>query len=193
MSASRTLLIGLLAFAAGGLLIGAAVMLRMPARSTALEVRLPPASAIPADGRHIVSVAGAVQRPGLYPFVPGDRIADAIVAAGGAADGADLLAINLARRLRDEDQVVVPRQGEAAPVQVASSGGVTATGRRIDVNTASPSSLESLPGIGSVRAQRIVESRQKDGPFSEPADLVRRKIIPQSVLDDIIEYIDTRS
>lgn len=135
-----------------------------------------------------VYVAGAVQRPGVYNVRPGDRVADAIEAAGGPTEDAETLAVNFARRVRDEDHVVVPRRGE--PVPLVEAGAPAGAGRRIDVNTASPAALDSLPGIGPTRAKAIVDSRLKDGPFNEPADLVKRKLLPQSVFDGIKDLID---
>jgi competence protein ComEA len=136
--------------------------------------------------------AGAAARPGVYAVHPGDRVADVVEAAGGPTDDADLLAINLARRLRDEDQVLVPRVGEtvAAPPGDAAA---TVPGRPININTAPAATLETLPGIGTARAQHIVDSRTKDGPFADVSDLVKRKLLPQSVLDSIKDLIDVRS
>ncbi len=150
----------------------------------------PPATptAVPSDGDMKVYVTGAVLHPGVYAVHAGDRVVDAIEAAGGPADDADTVAVNLARRLRDEDRIVVPRRGE--PGQ-ADDAGITASGRT-DLNTAPAAILESLPGIGPTRAQRIVESRQKDGPFTEPADLVKRKLVPQSVFDGLKDLVDAR-
>src|SRR5581483_6446405 len=89
----------------------------------AVEVRLSEAAtASPTDGRMKVYVAGAVLHPGVYAVQPGDRVADALEAAGGPTDDADTLAINLARRLRDEDAVIVPRQGDPAPVRPVATG-----------------------------------------------------------------------
>ncbi len=193
MPASRPLTIALVVLAAAGLLLGGTALAMRPSGQPAIEVKLPVPSTTPADGRLMVYVAGAVAHPGVYPFSAGDRVADAVAAAGGPAGDADLSAINYARRLRDEDQVTVPRRGESPTLQVGVGGVPAASGRRIDLNTASAASLEALPGIGTTRAQRIVESRVKDGPFADPSDLVKRKIIPQSILDGIIEFIETRS
>lgn len=131
-----------------------------------------------------VYVTGAVQNPGVYTLSEGSRIADALAAAGGPTQDADLLRINLAQRVRDEDQVVVPRTGETP---VASASDATAT--KININTAPAEALESLRGIGEVRARNIIESRSRDGLFQRPEDLVARKLIPQSVYDQIKDQI----
>ncbi len=156
-----------------------------------LEIRLDNAPAVEIQ----VYVAGAVAQPGVYYLRDGDRWIDALEAAGGPAADADLESVNLARRLRDEDQVLVPRLSEtaampagAAPVGVL--GAVQAPqGERIDINTAPAALLETLPGIGPARAGRIVESRQRDGPFVRPEELVERGLVPQSVFEQILELI----
>jgi competence protein ComEA len=94
-------------------------------------------------------------------------------------------AINLARRLQDEDQVLVPRLGEQAVLGSAQ----TPQNELVNINSAPAAVLDSLPGIGEVRSQNIVDSRERDGPFSRIEELVERKLIPQSVFDQIRELI----
>ncbi len=122
-----------------------------------------------------VYVTGAVQRPGVYPLNDGDRWIDAVEAAGGATGDADLAAVDLARRARDEDTIFVPRLGPAA------AGAVQ--GPLIDLNAATAEQLATLPGIGEVRAERIVRSREEDGPFASADELLERELIPPSVYD----------
>lgn len=107
-----------------------------------------------------IHVAGAVQQPGVYELTVGSRVTDAIEAAGGPVDGAQLDSINLARQVVDGEQVRVPTQGEAgASVGLASDG-------RININTATASQLEDLPGVGPVLAGRIVAYREQHGQFA---------------------------
>ena len=129
-----------------------------------------------------VYITGAVQQPGVYPLQEGDRWIDALEAAGGPSEDADLTVVNLARRANDEDQIVVPRQDEVA-VSGASQSPL------IDINTASEAELISLPGIGEVRAGRIIQSRTADGPFAATDELIERELIPRSVYEDIIPLI----
>jgi len=151
-----------------------------------LEIRLDGAPAAEIQ----VYVAGAVAQPGVYYLRDGDRWIDALEAAGGPAGDADLESVNLARRLRDEDQVLVPRLYEAAATPVGVLGAAQAPqGERIDINTAPAVLLETLPGIGPTRAGRIVESRQATGPFVRPEELVERGIVPQSVFEQILDLI----
>lgn len=172
------LVIGLVAVP---ILIGIGVLIdRQLQGPQPLEIRLDntPATEIQ------VYVAGAVQRPGVYYLSDGDRWIDALEAAGGPTADADVEAANMALRLHDEDQVLIPRLGDQ-PHSVLGA----AEEQRVDLNTASADLLDSLPGIGEVRSQRIVESRQSDGPFSRPEELVERGLIPQSVLEQIRELI----
>jgi competence protein ComEA len=131
-----------------------------------------------------VYITGAVVQPGVYPMEDGARWIDALEVAGGPAEDADLTGVNLSRRVRDEDQIIVPRIGEA-PVTVAGA----AQGPLINVNTASQSELESLPGIGPVRAGNIIASRTAEGPFSSVEDILERRLVPASVFENILPLI----
>ena len=127
----------------------------------------------------LVHVTGAVADPGLVELTGGGRVADAVVAAGGAVDDAALGAVNLARPLVDGEQVHVPTREEVATGVVAGAGsggrGGTEPGRlpdgRLDLATATAAQLEELPGIGPVLAGRIVAHREEVGGFDEPAAL----------------------
>ena len=121
----------------------------------------------------MVNVAGWVKQPGVYEFHDGDRIVDAINAAGGAKKGAVLEALNLAALLTDAEQVLVPKSGPGGTTTVpgavpgSTTAGSTAgvPGAKVNVNTATESDLEALPGIGPVLAQRILDYRTEHGPF----------------------------
>jgi competence protein ComEA len=159
------------------------VGIRSASSPPALQVSLPEAPA--GDGVVKVFITGAVAQPGVYRARAGDRYGDALALAGGPTEEADPLAVNMARRVRDEDHIHVPRRGEP--------GLVTLAGEPIlDLNTATVKQLESLPGIGPTRAQKIAESRVKEGAFTRPEDLVQRKLIPQSALEPIRELIQVR-
>lgn len=133
-----------------------------------------------ASGSVVVHVTGAVSRPGVVTLPPGSRVTDAINAVGGASAEADTQQLNLARVLTDGEQIRVPRIGEVLPDPAPQTGGDAAPGARtsqgksgggaasgtININTASASELEKLPGIGPALAQRIVEYRDSHGPFA---------------------------
>lgn len=129
-----------------------------------------------------VYVTGAVRSPGVYPLHDGDRWIDALDAAGGPSDDADLAAVDLARRARDEDTILVPRLGQGA-VAGATQGPL------IDLNAAGEEQLATLPGIGEVRAAAIVDSRESDGPFASVDELLERELIPVSVYEQIADLV----
>ena len=118
-----------------------------------------------------VYVVGEVRRPGVVSVGAGARVDDAIEAAGGASAKADLTAINLARRVTDGEQLVVPRPGQvvAGPPKDAAAGGDS--GPLVNLNTASETQLDELPGIGPVLAGRIVAWRQQNGRFASTGQL----------------------
>ncbi|HEX8858914.1 MAG TPA: ComEA family DNA-binding protein, partial [Actinomycetes bacterium] len=126
-----------------------------------------------------VDVVGRVQRPGLVRLPQGSRVADAIEAAGGTTGGAELEAVNLARKVVDGEQIRIPRHGEASPA--AGGGAAPATGAApagdpgqpgvpIDLNTATAEQLDTLPGVGEVTANQIIAYRSEH-PFRSVDDL----------------------
>ncbi len=141
-----------------------------------------------------VHVAGAVLRPGVYSFNEGDRVEDAVRDAGGPTADADLTHINLAQRLGDEGQVIVPRIGETPVPVVSGSGSSTSSGqsRKVNINTASAAALEALPGIGPTYAKNIIDDRTKNGPFQRIEDLKDKKIVPAATFEKIKDLIDVR-
>jgi DNA uptake protein and related DNA-binding proteins len=125
----------------------------------------------------VVSVVGKVQRPGLVSVPEGARVADVLAAAGGAQPGVDVTQLNLARRVADGEQIAVgvPAAPDAAPTAAAAGDPATgsggAAGGPIDLNTADVGRLDSLPGVGPVTAQRIVEWRTRHGRFTRVEQL----------------------
>ncbi len=126
-----------------------------------ISITSPTSQAAPSQVR--VFVNGAVASPGVYTLAPDSRITDALDAAGGATGEADLTGVNLALRLRDEDEYYFPKVGEAPPQ--GSVLGQGQTGGLIDLNLAPPELLETLPGIGPVLAGAIVTYREDVRPF----------------------------
>lgn len=116
-----------------------------------------------------VDVVGAVRRPGLYRLPRGARIADAVARAGGTTRKAQLELVNVAAPLADGEQVVVPRRG--APAAVAASGAGAPSAGPVHLSTATAEQLDSLPGIGPVTAQKILDYRQQHGGFSSVDEL----------------------
>jgi competence protein ComEA len=146
-----------------------------------------------ADGGLVtVHVAGAVHRPGLYRLPAGSRVNDAVRRAGGAGRTADLTAVNLAAKLEDGRQILVPRRVPAAGAGVPASGGdgavasadagsaggtggsgVGSTAPRvpINLNTATLAQLDTLDGVGPGIARRILDYRQQHGGFRRVEEL----------------------
>jgi competence protein ComEA len=120
------------------------------------------------NGDVIVHVAGAVAKPGVYRLPAGSRVADAIERAGGARGAADPDAINLAARLADGQQVVVPARGP-----VSAGAGTAATGEDgpISLGSADQAALEAIDGIGPVTAADIIEFRDESGGVSSIDEL----------------------
>ncbi|MGO8683843.1 MAG: helix-hairpin-helix domain-containing protein [Thermoleophilia bacterium] len=139
------------------------------------------ASASPRVAPIVVYVCGAVVHPGVYDVQSGARVADLLKRAGGAGVKADLAAINLAARLSDGQQVVVPKKGEAAvtsPSVTGSSAAATgsAAGGKppaapVNLNTATVAELDGLSGIGPATAQKIIDYRTANGAFKAIAEL----------------------
>jgi competence protein ComEA len=122
-------------------------------------------------GRVFVHVTGAVRRPGVYRVPAWARLDRAVERAGGAAPGADLEGVNLAAKVADGQQVVVPRRGGGGVGgAVASSPGEAPSGP-ISLNTATPEQLDQLEGVGPVTAQKILEWRKQHGGFRSVDDL----------------------
>ncbi|MBF6361795.1 helix-hairpin-helix domain-containing protein [Nocardia farcinica] len=136
-----------------------------------------------ATGELVVSVVGLVHRGGLVRLPAGARVADALAAAGGPRDGADLTGLNLAQRVQDGDQILVgaaaatgdgPRLGSAT-ISAGGAGGAAGTAAgaplpgtagKIDLNTATEAQLDALPGVGPVTARAILAWRTANGRFT---------------------------
>jgi competence protein ComEA len=147
-----------------------------PVPATPPATRAASGAPSPAPSLIVVAVQGKVARPGLVRLPAGSRVADAIAAAGGALPGVDLSLVNLARKLSDGELVVVglPQPGGAGPGGGAPGGGVPGggvPGGKVNLNTASLTDLESLPGIGPALAQHILDYRAQHGDFHSVEDL----------------------
>jgi competence protein ComEA len=151
-----------------------------PAPSPVVQADPAMAAAAPTPtngGEVVVAVAGRVRRPGLVRLPAGARVADALEAAGGVLPGTDPAFLNLARRVTDGELIVVgvtPPPGAAAPggpVAPAGTPGVAGPGAKINLNTATVTQLDTLPGVGPVLAQRIIDHRDRHGGFRSVGEL----------------------
>jgi competence protein ComEA len=127
----------------------------------------------PASTGALVHVAGAVRHPGVYRLHDGDRVKDAVERAGGARAGADVNAINLAAKVADGQQVVVPRRGGAAPAAGDAGEGVAGAAAQppVSLNSATAEQLDTLDGVGPATAQKILDWRREHGGFRSIDDL----------------------
>ncbi len=142
----------------------------------------------------VVHVSGAVASPGIYQLPIGSRIDDAIKLAGGALSDADLNRLNLAARVADGQQVVVPlRQAQASPAPVAGAEPAGAASpsapRRVNLNTASIPELDGLPGVGPVTAQRIVAYREQHGSFTRIEQLREAKLVNAATFEKLKDHV----
>ena len=152
-----------------------------------------------------VHVAGAVKSPGVYRLRQGARVNDGVDAAGGATTTADLDSVNLATLLNEGEQIYIPKRGEKprtittrpqlsrdrAVSDGVISGGDVAT-RLININLASATELEQLPGVGPATAKAIVAYREKYGAFNTVEDLLKVRGIGPAKLSEILPRASVR-
>jgi competence protein ComEA len=143
----------------------------------------------------MVSVDGAVIDPGAYRLKGDARLADAIEAAGGFAPSADFSGVNLAERLEDEQQIIIPAlvNGSASPVADSPSDADENQIHAVNINTADIAKLDQLPGIGPVLAQRIVDYRESNGAFTRVEELARVNGISPAMVEELGDQITVGS
>ena len=161
-----------------GILVGllATGIILLASRPRGEPVTLLPSST---PGQLTIYVSGAVASSGVYTLADGSRVQDAIQAAGGLVPGAEAERINLAALLKDGQQIAVPG--------IVSSSHVNAG--RVNINTASVSEFETLPGIGPTMAQAIVDYRIQYGPFLGIQDILNVPGIGQATFERIKDYL----
>jgi len=135
----------------------------------------------------VIDVEGGVAHPGIQELPAGSRVADALAAAGGYAETADLASaaqsLNLAASLVDGQQIYVPVMGAAPPAR-----GDGTAGGLVNLNRATQSELEALPGIGPVTAGKIITARTEQ-PFATLDELVSRKVLTAHQLEQIADLV----
>lgn len=156
----------------------------------------------PTEAPIAVHVIGAVPRPGLYEFSEGARVQDAIDAAGGLLASANANGLNLAALLEDGQQLDVPYGDGQSPQSSTNTfdlpgstdgtgddGGGTSNSELVNINTASLEELDSLPGIGPTTAQKIIDYREANGPFSVIEDIENVSGIGPATFENIKDLI----
>ena len=143
----------------------------------------------------VVDVVGRVRRTGIAVLPAGSRVVDAVRAAGGMKPGVDRRAVNLARQLMDGEQVLVGVAGGGAvlrvpPVITAPSAGASGTPTAlVNLNTADQATLETLPGVGPVTAQAILQWRTEHGGFTAVDELLEVSGIGEATLAEIAPHV----
>ena len=153
------------------------------------QSQLAPGAAPASFGLVVVHVSGHVKQPGVYELDVGDRVSDAIDAAGGPSADADLDSINLARVLSDGEQIRVAAVGESAAGGAGGAGRAVGGGGAININSADAAALETLPGVGPVLASKIIAYRESNGPFKSPQDLDDVSGIGPALLEQIVPLV----
>jgi len=158
--------------------------------SLSAEATSPPggasSSSAPAAGELVVDVEGKVKHPGIVTLPAGSRVHEAVAKAGGVRGKVDTSTLNMARVLTDGEQILV---GVDPVPSDPSAGGTAASGARISLGTATLEQLDTLPGIGPVTAQAILDHRSEHGPFTSVDDLLDVKGIGEATLADIRDQV----
>lgn len=147
------------------------------------------AGAVAPTGDVVVDVAGKVRRPGIVVLAAGARVVDALEAAGGMRRGAEVTDLNLARVLVDGEQILVgvsPAPGLAASSIPAAP---SAPGPLVNLNTAGPTELDALPGVGPVTAQAILDWRTEHGGFASVDQLLDVSGIGEATLAELAPLV----
>lgn len=145
----------------------------------------------------VVHVDGAVVLSGVYELSEGSRVNDALEAAGGMTQEADTTSLNLAAKLADGQKIYVPKVGESSGEGSASanasgfdiSSAQAGTNGLININTATISELDTLPGVGEATAATIIQDREQNGPFASIEDLMRISGIGEKKFAKVKDYI----
>lgn len=192
LESGHAAVIGLIALLA---VAGSLALLRA-ARPAVEDVPLAPPSPVAASptatesgGALVVHVAGRVRHPGVVRLPPGSRVIDALEAVGGPDPGVDLTPLNLARVLADGEQVLVGVTPPPAPVPDVDTPAGGTGGGPINLNTATREQLESLPGVGPVLAQRIIDWRERHGRFSAVEELQEVSGIGPRIFEQLADLV----
>jgi competence protein ComEA len=165
---------------------------RVEATGVPLSGGLDAGGAVAPSGDVVVAVAGKVRLPGLVRLPAGSRVDDAVKAAGGPVEPAAIGLLNLARVLVDGEQVLVgvePPPGSALPTGAGGAPGADSGPGLLDLNAATASDLDALPGIGPVLAQRIVDWRTENGRFASVDQLREVTGIGEAKYQDLVSKV----
>ena len=136
-----------------------------------------------------VYITGQVQQPGVIEVPNGCRLNEAIEMAGGFLPEADLLRVNLAIKVEDEGMYLIPKIGEDAPPMDSIISGSQGDTDKVNINKADQSQLETLPRIGPVTAQNIIQYREENGPFMSIEDIMNVPRIGEKTFEGLKDHI----
>lgn len=140
-----------------------------------------------------VDIKGEVKKPGVYQMKVGDRVKDAIDAAGGLTAEADSQKVNLAQKVEDQMVIVVPKVGEEAEaIPAGATSKEVAKEGKVNINTATVEELKTLKGVGEKKAEAIIEYRKKNGSFKTKEDLMKVRGIGKKLFESFEERIVTQ-
>ena len=140
-----------------------------------------------------VDIKGEVKNPGVYQMKVGDRVKDALDAAGGLTAEADSQKVNLAKRLEDQMVIVVSKVGEEAEeIPAGETSQEAAKEGKVNINTATVEELKMLKGVGEKKAEAIIEYRKKNGSFQTKEDLMKVRGIGKKLFESFQERIVTQ-
>lgn len=182
------LIVLLLVCGVGFLIVG---MFQLVARNSSSITITDTVSESPSLSPHqasiVIDVSGAVKNPGVYSLKNTDRVKDALIRAGGLAEDADTeyvaKVINQAQILTDGQKIFIPYKGH----EISLLGATTNQAEKVNINTASTTVLEELPGIGPVTAQKIIDNR----PYTKIEEVKEKNVVSSSVFEKIKESIST--
>ena len=167
--------------------------------SSSEENQLPEGNTVEEDARPKVmytDIKGSVKEPGIYSFSSEERVYDVLKRAGGLLEEADSERINFSAKIEDQQVLYIPAVGEEPPEhlnQSASPEGKQSTAdtepSKININTASPSELQQIPGIGSVKAQEIIRFREENGSFQKVEDLQEISGIGEKTVEKLKNFV----
>ncbi|HAQ5981028.1 TPA: competence protein ComEA [Enterococcus faecium] len=167
--------------------------------SSSEENQLPEGNTVEEDARPKVmytDIKGSVKEPGIYSFSSEERVYDVLKRAGGLLEEADSDRINFSAKIEDQQVLYIPAVGEEPPEhlnQSASPEGKQSTAdtepSKININTASPSELQQIPGIRSVKAQEIIRFREENGSFQKVEDLQEISGIGEKTVEKLKNFV----
>ena len=137
----------------------------------------------------MIHVGGEVKQPGVYECIPGSRIEDVIILAGGFTKKANQVYYNLAERVEDGQQIIIPNQTDAINTNTNEAENLNSSSNKININLATVDDLINLPGIGTAKAQLIISYREQNGSFQSIEDIMNIEGLKEGIFNKIKDQI----